>query len=206
MDLSAIRAASLVEAAKSGIFPPPHFPLLDPPHLKNSDQAVDRLLCLNATAAVSYGLPRETAKSWLEQEELWSKLEDEERQFLADAVGNKALFQWQPEGIFVLAWSVGMFEKIDLWEPCPNDLVFRLPDLKSSAPTAGFRSSLTLRSAAEIVSLADLAFCIHWGVRDARLKGRRAPGDVEELQIMERRRALDWLIEGENWYSMRFDT
>lgn len=206
MDLSTIRAVSLEKAAEAGIYPPPHLPLLDRPHLKSSEQAVDRLLCLNAAAAVSYGLPREKAKSWLEQEALWSKLEEQERLFLANGVGNNALFQWQPEGIYILAWAVGMFGKIDLWEPCPDDLVFNLPDLKALAPTAGFRSALTLRAAAEIVALADLAYCIHWGVRDAKLNGKRSVRDVPELQIMERRRALDWLIEDEQWYSMSLDT
>lgn len=206
MDLSAVREASLRELAGIGICPPPHFPLLDQPHLKSSEEASDRLFCLTAAAAVAYGFPRERALKWLKQEGLWAKLEEDELQFLVSSRADPALFQWQVQGIFVLSWALGILEAINLWGPCPDDLVFKLPDLKTAASTASFREQHELRSVTEIVAVADLAYCMHWGVRDARLNGKPPPRDVEELEIGERRRALDWLIDGEGWYAISLDT
>ena len=117
-----------------------------------------------------------------------------------------ALFQWQVQGIYILAWALGVLESIDLWKPCPDDLVLRLPDLKSLQATAELRRALALRPTTEIAAEADLAYCLHWAVRDARLNGRRTPADLEEIELVERRRALEWLLCDEDWYSISLDT
>ena len=206
LDLGDLRLATLQELAIAGIHPPPHLPLLDEPELRSSEIATDRLLCLHAVAAASYGFSKESARAWLEQESLWPELEGEEGRFLLSPVGQTALYQWQVQGIYVLAWALGIINDIDLWRPCPDDLVLQLPNLKASPSTAELRGSLTLRSVQEIAGAADLAYCLHWAVRDARLNGRATPGDIEESEIMERRRALEWLISEDDWYEVSLDT
>jgi hypothetical protein len=76
----------------------------------------------------------------------------------------------------------------------------------SSQPTGEIRGALALRPTTEIAAAADLAYCLHWAVRDARLNDRRAPSGLEELEVMERRRALDWLLGNDDWYSVSLDT
>ena len=190
----------------ANIHPPVHLPLLDEPSLRSLNEAIDRLFALNAVAAAAYGFPKERAKAWLKQEELWEKLEDEEEDFLVKPTGGTALFQWQVQGIFVLAWALGIVETFDLWKPCPDDLVRKMPDIKSSQSTDELRDALALRHVTEIAAAADLAYCLHWAVRDSRLNGRPVPGELEELEVMERRRALDWLLNKEDWYSVSLDT
>ncbi|WP_294120690.1 DUF4272 domain-containing protein [Sphingomonas sp.] len=205
-DLGDLRSITLQELATAGIHPPPHFPLLDEPEQRSSESAVERLLCLHAVAAASYGFSKRNARAWLEQEGLWSKLEGDEERFLLSPVGQTALFQWQVQGIYILAWALGVIEAVNLWKPCPDDLVLKLPNVKVAPSTTELRGSLALRSLEEIAGAADLAYCLHWAVRDARLSGRAAPGDIEETEIMERRRALEWLISDEDWYAISLDT
>ncbi|HYU96419.1 MAG TPA: DUF4272 domain-containing protein, partial [Sphingomicrobium sp.] len=145
MDPKDLRTATLRRLTAANIHPPPHFPLLDEPNLRRADEAIDRLFCLAAVAAVAYGFPREHARSWLEQEGLWPKLEGEEEEFLVKPTGATALFEWQVQGIFILAWALGVLDSLDFWKPCPNDLVLKLPDIMSSQPTGEIRGALALR-------------------------------------------------------------
>lgn len=206
MDLKGLRTDTLRILLATNIHPPAHLPLLDEPSLRNVNEVIDRLFSLNAVAAAAYGFPKERAKAWLEQEEIWEKLEVEEIDFLDRQTGDTALFHWQVQGIFVLAWALGIIEVLDLWKPCPDDLVRKLPDLKSSQSTSEMRGTLVLRQVAEIAAAADLAYCLHWAVRNSRINGRPVAGKIEELEVMERRSALDWLLNNEDWYSVSLDT
>ncbi|MGB7655141.1 MAG: DUF4272 domain-containing protein [Novosphingobium sp.] len=206
MDLSKIRAASLDSLTGSGRSVPAHLPLLDQPLPRTTNEAIDRLLCLNAVAAIAHGFPRSDAEGWLRQEQLFAKLDASESRFLKKQSQMTAMFKWQVFGIHILLWALGGLDRMSLDEPCPDDLVRKLPNLKTMDSSAAFRDGLKLRPIAELVALADLAYCMHWGMREANLRKGTTQSQMAELEIVERRRALDWLIQDDDWYTMSLDT
>jgi hypothetical protein len=102
--------------------------------------------------------------------------------------------------------GTGIVPTLDFGSPCPQDFVLRLPDLKSDKSSEPFRNAAALRPISEIVAACDLAYCLHWAIHDAQLKGTKVAGKVEAYVILERRRALEWLLTDECWEDLTLDT
>jgi hypothetical protein len=81
-----------------------------------------------------------------------------------------------------------------------------LPDLKAGASIETFLKGLVLREKDEVLEKSDLAYCLHWGAREASLSAKQIAGAVPESVIRERRRALEWLIGDDDWYEVALDT
>ena len=82
-----------------------------------------------------------------------------------------------------------------------------LPDLKADEPTTRLRVRAgSLRSAEEILSALDISYCLHWAIRDAALTCSPAPAKLTGYVIVERRRALEWLVSEEGWDELTLDT
>ena len=166
------------------------------------------MLALYAVVSSSFGFPKEKALRWLNREGLAGALETEEKQFLeittTDAQNNA--MQWQVEALWVLAWALGCHDVLDFSDSCSDDFISMLPDLKSNAATSDFLSGLIIRSGDELVRYCDLAYCLHWGAREAALSAEAVVGAVPENVVRERRRALEWLIGNDDWYDVNLDT
>ena len=106
----------------------------------------------------------------------------------------------------MLVWSVGMAPKLAFVKPCPNDLVRMLPKLRTAESSAEFRSRAHRRSTEELLAAAELAYCLHWAITDASLRGAREPGRVPGWVIVERRGALEWTLTDEDWDEVPLDT
>ncbi len=65
-----------------------------------------------------------------------------------------------------------------------------------------------MRSQKEIMDEADKIFRLHWACVDNRIQERPAPVGMNESIVMERRRALFWLIghQNEEWETISMDT
>ncbi len=74
-----------------------------------------------------------------------------------------------------------------------------LPNLKASEASAEFRNRVNPRSVAEVVVVCDLAYCLHWAIRQSELRRERLPGNLKPYVVLERRRALEWLLSQEAW-------
>jgi hypothetical protein len=207
MDPEALRKHSLQVVVRLGYSTNNALPLLnDAPHLRRAKQVVDRLLCLNAVAASAYGFDRREAKEWLAHEAVFQFLTDAERLFVESGVGDSEKFKLQIEGMWALAWSLGMVAELDFARSCDKNFVRMLPNLKNHQSADAFRSEVRLRAAIDVLAAADLAYCLHWAVRDSQVHGHMLPGKVPAYVIEERRRALDWLLGTEAWDQISLDT
>ncbi|WP_298174844.1 DUF4272 domain-containing protein, partial [Novosphingobium sp.] len=112
----------------------------------------------------------------------------------------------QIEGMAALYWALGYEEQIDWFSPIDDKFVTRLPDLRRSEHTHHLKSSARLRHDDEIATALDLAYCLHWITVDRKLRGLPAALPFEDFVPAERRRAFDWLIGFEPWYSINLDT
>lgn len=207
MDLNSIREQSLQAASRLGFSVNKSLPLLDEAETtRTAEEIVKRLLCLHAVAACSYGFDRTKARVWLEREGAWGDLVAVERQFIESGQGDAAQFKIQVEGMWALAWALGIVRQLDFGKDCDSKFAMTLPNLKIGEGSDALRSKIKPRPASEIIAACDLAYCLHWAVRQAQLTGSKPPGKVQPYVIEERRRALEWLLSNDPWDEVMLDT
>lgn len=173
---------------------------------RSPEEVVSRLLAMNAVAATAYGFDRAKAIAWLDREALSNSLSEHERRFLFESVGQPDRFKVHVEGMWALAWATGFVRELDFARLCDNDFVALFPDLRHSSSSAAFRGRARLRARAEVVAACDLAYCLHWAVRQSELSGTRLPRHLIPYVVIERRRALEWLLGTEPWDEVSLDT
>jgi hypothetical protein len=204
-----VRDQSLTEARRLNYPVNLNLPVLDEPlGLRNVADAGRRLLALYAVVSTSYGFSKEKALEWLHQEGLADSLMADEETYLTTVTTeaqNNAM-QWQVEALWALAWAVGCHDSLDFSDSCSDAFVSMLPDLKAGASSETFLKGLVLREKDEVLEKSDLAYCLHWGAREASLSAKQIAGAVPESVIRERRRALEWLIGDDDWYEVALDT
>ena len=173
---------------------------------KSSDEIFSRLLCLHVVAACSYGFDRELARQWVKHENLYEALTKGETLFLEDGVGDPGEFKVKIEGAWAIAWALGLVPKLDFARNCDSQFVMSLPNLKTLESSSTLKARVKLRPMQEIFEKCDLAYCLHWAIRQAQLSGEEIPGKVLAYVIVERRRALDWLVGADGWDEVALDT
>ncbi|WP_158336043.1 DUF4272 domain-containing protein [Burkholderia plantarii] len=198
---------SLQECEQLGYPLPSTLPMLDVEHgLRPPHEIESRALALSAIVAASYGFPRERAVSWLEQETLVPALSEAERGFLFDEVGLAQQFQVQVECLCAFAWVLELLPILNFAKPSPNSLVEVFPDLRQAESGSRFRRQAKLRSLGDVLGALDFAYCLHWGIHNAAVSRKMILGNVPPHVVIERRRALEWLLSQENWADVSLDT
>jgi hypothetical protein len=171
---------------------------------------VNRILALHACIACSYGFPKQQALGWLEQENLIDHVTESEAKFLhGKAETKRTAFQWRVEAVWSLAWAAGYHPDLDFSQPCSDSLVKILPNLNTNDSSDTFRQKHELRTADELATMVDLAYCLHWAVREEGLRKSVQQGKTNKVQgqvIEERRLGLEWLICDEAWDDVPLDT
>ena len=207
IDYLSMRKSSLAVAARLGYQVSEALPLLDESvFARTNDEVVDRVLAMLCVAACAYGFNNQKAQNWLVRETKVDLLTDAERRFLQSNTGDRQRFTVQIEGMWALAWGIKLVPTLDFEAPCPQNFVTLLPDLKGNVSSNSFREIAKVRPASEIASACDLAYCLHWAIRDLQRRNAKAPSNVEEYVIVERRRALEWLLIDEQWNEIILDT
>jgi Domain of unknown function (DUF4272) len=207
-DAAQIREHSRKQVERLGYRFNPNLPFLDPIEITRTiDETVGRILALYACVACSYGFSKEKALNWLEQERRIEFLSEAERLYLEDiSEAKRNVIQWQVEGLWALTWGGGYHEELDFSRSCPDSFIDSFPDLKTNASSDVFAQQCKLRVKDEITEMLDLAYCLHWAIRDQSMTGKptnkRVPGQV----IEERRRGLEWLATNEDWDHLSLDT
>ena len=206
METEELRLNSIRRLDKAGIFVPESLPLLENFSVRTPIEILDRIVCLNAVAAAAHGFDKKRALDWLAQEGMVENLTNDERSFLNLDLGDADAFKVQVEAMWALAWVVSIAPSLDFWRDCDPRFVMMLPDLKNSQSSAVFRASGNLRSEIEIGSECDFAYCLHWALRDAKLNGTQSPKGLTPYVLVERRRALEWIISTDDWDMVSLDT
>jgi hypothetical protein len=207
MDLSELRRISILRAQAMGTSVPVHLPLLDEPRPSmDQEAAISRLLAMTAIAAAAYGFPESRAVAWTESVGATGSFTKAERRFLDSGAGSKRPFQEQIEGMWALAWALNIVPDLQPAEPCSANFVRLLPDLKAGESADKLRGQAHLRPIDELMEAADLSYLLHWGLREAALRGMPSAPDIDEYVVAERRRALEWLLYGGAWEEVSLDT
>lgn len=202
---TASRAKSRKALEEHGLDFPETLPLLDFAEIRPVGDVLARLFCLNAVAAAAYGFSSASSLAWIKRENFDDRLSINERIFLEHGKGDPAVFRLQVEGMWALAWTLGIVPKLDFWRQCSSDFVTRLPDLKSGEGTARTILELNARDGDEVRAACDLYYCLNWVVRETSIRGQALPAGLDPYVITERARALDWVL-GDGWNAGGLDT
>lgn len=111
---------------------------------------------------------------------------------------------WSLEAMHALAWSMGLVEEL-AWPSDMCDMGQMLQIVKSTRPG----SALQMRSVGELLDQADLHYRLHWACRQRELDGKEQPQGVETSVVVERRKALEWVIlmdGGKGWDGVELST
>lgn len=208
MAKSEVRANSIRISQELGYATNEHLPLLDYTKIVRSvDECVDRLLGMYCVAAAAYGFSRQLAADWLRAKVAGYPLTPGERQFLETGKGPVHDYKFQIEGMWALYWACGHAgSEFSFASQCPQDFVTRFPALKKNQDAGAFRTKTVLRDVTQVVRMADTAYCIHWAHKQAVFGGQANGQAMPEYVIRERRHALDWLLDGEDWDNIALDT
>src|SRR5262245_34131705 len=181
-----IRRNSLRLMSRARLLIPSALPLLDDELcLRDKGEALSRLLCMNALAAAWCGFDFATALAWLKREEADALLTESERTFLETGKPRQTILMAQVEG----AWALNFVADLDFWKDCDDKFVTLLPDLKVSESGEKWRLRARFREAEEVVAACDLAYCLHWAIRQAETERKPPPGGLKPYLVVERRRA-----------------
>lgn len=209
-DPAEIRLRSLARLASLSFPRPPElFPLLDA-HLqpRGPEEILRRVGAVSAVVSVAFGCPRADAHQWLLDEALSGDLSPSERHFLGeDPPGAPDAFQI-PESLFALAWSIGLIDGADDFISfVPDNLIEAVPHPPPRQTSiAAVRERVQPVDPGRTVAALDLAYCLHWGVVDHGLRGDDLPGAPHPRVVVERRRALEWILGDEPWDDVQMDT
>ena len=201
------REQSLKIARTLGYPPATALPIVDefggprPP-----SQVLDRLLALEGVVAASCGLDRQKVRAWLEKEKIWSALTDEERAFIAQAKGDPETLVARVEAMWALAWTLGIVSELDFSTYCSKQFASMMPDIEKGESSDRFRAGVHPRSFDEVAAACDLSYCLHWAIRQALRTGTNIPGKVHGYVVLQRRRALEWVLSDYSWDDVPMDT
>lgn len=207
MDAQHIRTASMEAARLLGIYVDTTLPFFTKPlRLRTLEEIVARLLAMHAVAASASGVTRSRALRWLEREYLAHFLTKEEARYMYEYVGPVDKFQWQVEGMWALAWALGIVKDLDFGKDCSSHFAAMLPNLTEMESANRFRARVSVRDLDEIIAMRELAYCLHSGMRTIAQYGERPPRRLKSYVVVERRRALEWLLSDEGWNEVKLDT
>ena len=207
MDPRQLRTQTIQTVRSLGVNIPPTLPLLDAGlKMRCPEDATCRLLAMNAVAASAYGFDRAKAIAWLNKEELINSLSLKEKRFLFGDANSCDCFKLQVEGMWAIAWALGITNELNFAKDCDSRFVGMLPNLKQSESCGAFRRNIRLRPVEQVMASCDVAYCLHWFVRQANLGGNNSMSNLKSYIIVERRRALEWLLSEDGWDEVSLDT
>ncbi|CAB4824948.1 unannotated protein [freshwater metagenome] len=206
--MESIRSRSIKIVADLGLPVNPNLPLLETPQaLRTTEEVINRIFAMSCVTACVFGFDRSKGWLWLQQENCLDYLTTSEKFFFQTGIVNRNRINTQIESIWVLAWCVNKVKELNVSEPCSENLVYLMPDLKKMESGESFRNTVTLRKKNEIIENCDLAYCLHWSVVDFELRGKKKwKLPISPAEIVERRHAFEWMISMEHWDDISLDT
>lgn len=178
----------------------PSLPLIEKPtRTQSEDETFARLMCAFITCACAYGVDKAAGHEWLAKEGFADALTTQETAFLADQGTNESTFQNRVESLYVLAWSLGYIRRIDYHDQGDEDFIHLFPNVRTGQTATLMRAKAKPRSLTHIFRHLDLVHCLDWAIQEAKKQKKKPPGDLHPQVILERKRALEWLLGVADW-------
>ncbi len=186
-------------------------PTLDVTPARAPNDVANRALVLNALVQVAFHAPTSAILAWLDANELTSALSSRERVILDtpnEALSEQQLgdIRWRIEALAALMWAGKRVPQLSFDSPLDSGLASLFPSVQAAQSAAPFQSAFRLRSYRALYHALDLLYRAHWHARDSVINGID-PGRFHEEVIMERRWALEWVLDrNTDWDSVDLST
>ncbi len=152
----------------------------------------------------------EKIKKWLEVEGVFDSLENEEKRIFIETPQSNKLkknLSWLKESLYTLIWAIKGVSEL----PFPNilcnlDSIFN--KIPPKVPVNQFMKETNIRNKEEILFQTDLHYNLHWALKESKLSGNdkglllKINGDI----VIERRKALEWIVSKSLWNEIVLDT
>lgn len=182
-------------------------PLLGPGMApRRVEQVARRMLAMQAVVRVANGVAPVGALQWLWHERAITALTASEARFLRKRIGEPRRFRVLVEGLWALAWAMSLVKGPDFCRPRDDDLDALMPLVAVADSGAAFRGRLMPRPVSDLVAACDLSYCLHWALVEEALRPTRRAGKLDPDMVVERRRALEWLLSRRSWGNVVMDT
>ncbi|MEZ4442665.1 MAG: DUF4272 domain-containing protein [Polyangiaceae bacterium] len=101
---------------------------------------------------------------------------------------------WFIEALWSFMWAGSLISAMPFDESVGDGMAALCPNLERGEGPEKFSQHMRLRPSDELFAELDLYFRLHWWTRDANLNGYDT-GSVKLSVIMERRKALEWILD-----------
>lgn len=174
----------------------PHLPMIESEAeitLRSPQEVADRLLALALVAVKGEGMAHEEVLELAAERQAMVLFSPEERRFIETPEPTqleRIQFSWRYEAGWVLLWAL---KRLDEPLSYPRD-VCHPGTLVREVSTTPDLADRGLKSANDILNQADLIYRYHWAVTQAGIDGVAPPAGLNPGVVMERHKALNWLI------------
>lgn len=211
MDFIAIREQSVRRLRRWKLSDPGSLPLhgeSDFEWVRETAAVADRCHAIAAALALVHRAPVATVRAAIDEHGLERSLGARERELLRVLEGGAETdagelqqvlvdISWREEALYALLWVLGLVEDLPPDRMCPKDPVYER--LAPGLHPGNARGDLRMRPLSEIAAMLDLYYCLHWHARKAQYHGDIWDDEIAPGVVLERRRALEWLFQDEQW-------
>ena len=95
-------------------------------------------------------------------------------------------FMWGYESAFALVWALGLVDDL----PYPD----KACDAGQVVQALSSKPAVKVRDEGDLLEALDMTYRLHWHVRQQRLKNGIEVDGIDASVLMERHRALNWLV------------
>jgi hypothetical protein len=178
--------------------------------IRSKEEIVKRAIALYIVAAKAEGLSKGKLKKIIDNfkaSKFFTKKEDKFIKKGKPSEQERANFGWQFECCHVMLWALGHIKNLDYpGNICdvPKDVEI----LKEVGSYENFFNKSKLKEVEKILDEADLIYRYDWACLNSRINGEKSPGHLDFGVVVERHRALNWLINymDQDWDDVSMDT
>lgn len=209
MNIESIRENTVRILSNNSIPYSPNMPLISDvirSEWKTAKEISERLIILYAITGLAHEADPAKLLTWLENEGLKDGLEgNEESYFLKDRLDKKDIVKlsWSQESLLTLAWSLGLHSEL----PTPSHEANLSLIFNKIPPVIDARKFILGSRCIEkekIIQQLDVYYCYHWAVRHP--EKWNTPISINLDIVIERRRALEWIVSKKEFYDISLDT
>jgi hypothetical protein len=186
--------------------------------VQTADDVARRSLVLWAVALRADGYDWKKSRKILTDSDLLPYLSPKESEFMDDPEPDPDItrdFVWRLESLWVMLWTLGRISDLP-WPTSMCDVPALAEAMNKAEADTNFIANASLLPSKTILDAQDLTMKIHWAIRDAYIKSRYIPKDLDwrnqdgvpvhmcpSVGVVEQRHhSLNWLLkfmEPENW-------